>query len=56
MRLRHAFGVCAVAALFAFAHTASPAYAAPACEPDKLAAKYPKLAGNGQNAFPPRHG
>jgi polar amino acid transport system substrate-binding protein len=45
MRLRHAFGVCAVAALFAVAHAASPAYAAPACEPDKLATKYPKLAG-----------
>ena len=45
MRLRHAIGVWAIAGLFAVAHTASPAYAAPACEPEKLATKYPKLAG-----------
>jgi polar amino acid transport system substrate-binding protein len=42
MRLRHAIGICALAVLFA-AHTS--ASAAPACEPDKLATKYPKLAG-----------
>ena len=45
MRLRHAIGVWTIAGLFAVANTASPAYAAPACEPEKLAAKYPKLAG-----------
>jgi polar amino acid transport system substrate-binding protein len=45
MRLHHAFGICALAAVFAAVHIVSPAQAAPACEPDKLAAKYPKLAG-----------
>jgi polar amino acid transport system substrate-binding protein len=43
MRLRHAIGVCVVAMFFAVVHV--PAHAAPACEPDKLATKYPKLAG-----------
>jgi polar amino acid transport system substrate-binding protein len=43
MRLHRAIGVCALAVLFAAGHTS--AYAAPACEPDKLATKYPKLAG-----------
>jgi polar amino acid transport system substrate-binding protein len=41
MRLHHAIAACALALFFA----GSSAYAAPACEPDKLAAKYPKLAG-----------
>jgi polar amino acid transport system substrate-binding protein len=41
MRLRHAIGLCVFALLFAAGQT----QAAPVCEPDKLAAKYPKLAG-----------
>ncbi len=43
MRLRHAIGACALAVLFTVAQTS--AYAAPACEPENLATKYPKLAG-----------
>jgi polar amino acid transport system substrate-binding protein len=39
--LRRVIGLCAFAFLFAAAH----AQAAPLCEPDKLATKYPKLAG-----------
>ncbi len=44
MRLRHAIGICALAGLFAVS-LQSGAQAAPSCEPEKLAAKYPKLAG-----------
>jgi polar amino acid transport system substrate-binding protein len=39
--LSRAIGLCVFALLFAAAH----AQAAPVCEPDKLATKYPKLAG-----------
>ncbi len=46
MRLHRALGLAALATLFAgFLQVASPAHAAPACEPDKVATKYPKLAG-----------
>jgi polar amino acid transport system substrate-binding protein len=44
MRLRHAIGICALASLFAVS-LQSAAQAAPSCEPEKLATKYPKLAG-----------
>jgi polar amino acid transport system substrate-binding protein len=45
MRFRHAIGISVLAAFLSGVQAASPAHAGPACEPDKLATKYPKLAG-----------
>ena len=46
MRLRNVYGLSALSALIACSLlTASPATAQPACEPAKLATKYPALAG-----------
>lgn len=45
MRLRKVIGIGMVTVLLAGVQMASTAHAVPACEPEKIAAKYPKLAG-----------